>query len=298
MTTATRTSRQERRQAAIDKQLALTAASIDQLRNSDGWKQWLDTRKRFHRYSFANQLLIALQRPDSTLVSGFRTWINLGYAVRKGEHGIKIWAPVTPSKAKMQAWEAAGKPAGEKPDTYFRLVTVFDRAQVDPIPDQEQTPLAPDWPELTTDLLAAYLPRLEQLAADNHAPVTYHPQPDINGARGRLNLKNGTPDSIQLADHMSKDETVATLIHELGHALIRTQKDTIHPPPQLNQRHEELIVESTTYAVCNTLGLDTSDMTIPYLATWASDSPADDLQTHARTIHNLANHIETALSNA
>jgi hypothetical protein len=49
----------------------------------------------------ANQLLIALQKPDATRVAGFRAWLRLGYAVRRGERSIKIWVPIPPSKQKL-----------------------------------------------------------------------------------------------------------------------------------------------------------------------------------------------------
>jgi antirestriction protein ArdC len=294
--TTTMSAREQKRHDAIQRQLELTARSVEQLRSTDGWQAWLKTRRAFRTYSLRNQLLIAVQRPDATIVCGFRKWLTLGYAVRKGETGLKIWAPMKPSQKKLQAWIDAGKPAGEKPDTFFKLVTVFDRAQVDAIPDQEQAPLEPDWPHLTTDLLAQYLPKLEDMAEANGAPVEYVTSDTLGSARGAVQLRKGTPIATRILDGLAPDETVATLLHELCHTLIRTQADTIHPPTPLNPRSEEVIVETATHAICQTLGLDTGPMTIPYLATWCDATPHQDLQKHAATIHNLANHIETGLN--
>ncbi|NBU45700.1 MAG: hypothetical protein EBS37_16790, partial [Betaproteobacteria bacterium] len=137
--------------------------------------------------------------------------------------------------------------------------------------------------------------KLEQLAVDNGCPVQYVDAETLGSARGALQLKDGTPTATRLLSGLAPDETVATLLHELCHALLRTEKEAIDPPTELPLRQEEVIVESATYAICNTLGLDTGPMTIPYLATWASETPNDDLQTHARTINNLATHIETHL---
>jgi hypothetical protein len=69
----TEAERQARR--AADRQRA--AAAVEALTSSDGWQAWLRTRSRFHNYSFTNQLLIAMQCPGATHVTGFRKWYEL-----------------------------------------------------------------------------------------------------------------------------------------------------------------------------------------------------------------------------
>ena len=77
-------------------------AGIENLFNSDQYKQWLTTMSRFHDYSLNNTLLIAMQKPDATLVAGYTTWKNqFGRQVNKGEKGIRILAP-TPYKKKVE----------------------------------------------------------------------------------------------------------------------------------------------------------------------------------------------------
>jgi hypothetical protein len=66
--------------------------AVEVLRSSEGWKRWLGLRRHFHRYSFANQLLIAVQKAEATRVAGFRTWLNLGYCVKRGEKALRICA--------------------------------------------------------------------------------------------------------------------------------------------------------------------------------------------------------------
>ena len=63
---------------------------MEQLRSSEGWQQWLAARRHFHADSLANQLLIAMQKPEATRVAGFRAWLKLGYCVRKGETALGI----------------------------------------------------------------------------------------------------------------------------------------------------------------------------------------------------------------
>jgi N-terminal domain of anti-restriction factor ArdC len=52
----------------------------------------------FDGYSPRNACLIAMQRPDATDVRGFRKWLSHGRAVRRGETGIAILAPVLARK--------------------------------------------------------------------------------------------------------------------------------------------------------------------------------------------------------
>src|SRR3954451_16609261 len=48
--------------------------AVEALVSSEGWQRWLACRRHFHRYSVANQLLIAMQCPEATMVAGFRAW--------------------------------------------------------------------------------------------------------------------------------------------------------------------------------------------------------------------------------
>ena len=62
---------------------------------AEAWRGWLDVAARFHNYSFGNQLLIAAQKPDATLVAGYGAWNALGRQARKGEKALWVLAPVT-----------------------------------------------------------------------------------------------------------------------------------------------------------------------------------------------------------
>ena len=124
----------EEREARRAAQRELVCASIEQLRSSDGWQAYLNARRRFPSYSWRNVLLILHQRPTATRVAGFRTWLDLGYCVRKrpddvpeGAWAIRIWARCEPSRKRMQAWRDAGADPDERPRATYKLVNVFDR---------------------------------------------------------------------------------------------------------------------------------------------------------------------------
>jgi hypothetical protein len=46
--------------------LAALGAQVDRLRQAPEWVAWLRAAAKFHHYSFGNQLLISVQRPDAT----------------------------------------------------------------------------------------------------------------------------------------------------------------------------------------------------------------------------------------
>ena len=77
-------------------------AGIQSLFESEKFKQYLKTLSKFHNYSLNNTLLIAMQKPDATLVAGYTTWKRqFGRQVRKGANGIRILAPA-PYKKKIE----------------------------------------------------------------------------------------------------------------------------------------------------------------------------------------------------
>ena len=71
--------------------------AVEQLLSSDGWQQWVRARASngLARYSVWNLCLIVLAKPEASFVAGFKAWLQLGYCVRKGEHAIRIFAPMT-----------------------------------------------------------------------------------------------------------------------------------------------------------------------------------------------------------
>ena len=99
-----------------------------QLLSSEGWQRWVRVRARngLARYSLGNQLLIAMQAPDATFIAGFHAWKDLGRRVRKGEHGIRILAPM-PLRERGDDSDANGENENEgRVRTLFKSVAVFD----------------------------------------------------------------------------------------------------------------------------------------------------------------------------
>src|SRR5580658_2164136 len=100
--------------------------------HSDALTAYLTAMGRFHNYSFGNILEIARQKPDATRVAGIFAWNQLGRKVRKGEHGIRILAPLIGLRRKRD--EEAEKDIttqNERVLVGFRNVYVFDVSQTE-----------------------------------------------------------------------------------------------------------------------------------------------------------------------
>jgi len=286
--TQTRLTEEERAERrARDREYAQLA--VEQLRSSNGWQQWLRTRASFHTYSFGNQLLIAMQHPTAERVAGFHAWLKLGYCVRKGETGIRIWAPCPPTRKQLEAWKANGSKPEERPRTFFKLSAVFAQDQVAELPPPAM-PAPIDCPlrELEGDELVEALPRLIELAAQIGSGVTL--APIRGGARGYYEPGSKR---IVIEGGMSANQQVATLCHELAHALVRAERQDVDPV--LDYSSEELIVESVAFTCVRSLGIDADPKSIPYLASWAERTDLNVIEQAAGLIDRLARRIETTL---
>jgi antirestriction protein ArdC len=292
MTTKTRRrppSEEERaeRRAAEREQMR---EAVEALRTSEGWQRWLKVRRHFHAYSFHNQLMIAMQCPEATRVAGFRKWLEIGYAVRKGEKSIRIWAPCPPSRKALERWRSEGSVPAKEPRTYFRLVPVFDASQVAPLPEfpGEPVPLMAPSEPLAGDGLADRLPPLVEFADSLELEVAVEPVP--GAALGYHEPATGRIVVEEVGPKFSANAQVSVLVHETAHALVRI--DRRDDDPKIDYAAEEVVVESVAYSVCASLGLDSSGSAVPYVTGWAERAEGDPIEAYAELIDRLARRIE------
>jgi antirestriction protein ArdC len=270
-------------------ELEQTRHAVESLKTSKGWKQWLGLRRHFHRYSLSNQLLLALQKPDGTRVAGFRTWLKLGYCVKCGERALRIWVPIPPSKSAVEEWQRGGAIPEERPRTRFKLGPVFDRSQVAPLPPPaEPAPLDPPVRTIEGDDLAWVFPRLVRLAGELGSGVLIEWMPGGQGGYFEPVTKR-----IALNEANPVNHQVKTLVHELGHALVRWDLELTDL--EFTYSQEELVVESIAYTVCGSFGLDTAAYSIPYLACWSETAELETIEHAAQTIDRIAKRIESCL---
>ena len=84
---------------------------------------------------------------------------------------------------------------------------------------------------------------------------------------------------------------LAAGIHELAHALVGEDAAAA----RLTYAQEELVVESIAWSCCQTVGLDTTANSIPYLTSWAQSASLEILEQTAALTGRLADRIDAAL---
>lgn len=263
-----------RRQTTMQRLSERLKAAVAAIQDSEAFKAYLRTQARFHRYSFRNVMLIWSQCPHATQVAGYETWRALGRQVRKGETGIRIYAPV-----QFKARGEDRDESGEQTRTGFRAVAVFDVSQTDgdPLPDVSLNNLVG---EDGAELYGA----LAMVAEAHGLTITHTPgQPtDANGYYSAQTKRIYVREQARL--QMTK-----TLAHELAHALDEQVMSSTRP-------ERETVAEGVAYLVLAHFGLDSSNYTFGYIAGWNADEDGretltrcmDRIQTIARTLIDSA----------
>ncbi len=270
---------------------------IQDLFESDRFKEYLQVMSKFHNYSFNNTLLIAMQKPDATLIAGYNSWKNLfGRQVSRGAKGIKVIAP-SPYKVKKEidkidpktqkpVTDKNGKPVKEETEVTvpaFKVVSVFDVSQTE---GKELPSIGVD--ELTGDVeqYADFFKATEQASP---APVGF--EKIESGAKGYYSQTNKR---IAINEGMSELQNLKTLIHEIAHAKLHDidlnapAKEQADRP---DRRTREVQAESIAYAVCQHYGLDTSDYSFSYVAQWSSGRELAELKASLETIRSTASEL-------
>lgn len=266
---------------------------IKELFESEKFKEYLTTMSKFYNYSFNNTLLIAMQKPDATLIAGYTSWQrNFDRHVMKGEKGIKILAPA-PYKAQEErekidpatqkpVLDADGKPVTETVEVLrpaFKVVSVFDVSQTD---GKELPDIAVD--ELTGSV-ENYAAFFEALKQESPVPISFEDIP--GGAKGYF---SHVENRIAIQDGMSEIQTVKTAIHEIAHAKLHAIKpdEKVSPEERKDRHTKEVEAESVAYTVCQRYGIETSDYSFGYIAGWSSDKDTKELKGSLETIRSTA----------
>jgi len=230
------------------------ATGIAELTTSVAWQRYLDVQQRFHRYSFNNTLLIALQRPDATQVAGFRKWLEMGRCVRKGEKGLAILAPIV-KRTKVTDDDGEERTIISDPNR-FRVVHVFDIAQT----DGDDLPEPPCHRLQGGDSTGAYA---QLVAVANSLGFTVEDAHFAGAKNGDCTFGERR---IRVEVRNAPAQRVKTLVHELAHAMLHENAT--------DRGIAELEAESVAYVVCSALGIDSQDYSFGYVAGWGGGEEA------------------------
>lgn len=266
---------------------------VKELFSSEKYMEYLRVMSQFHNYSFSNTLLIAMQKPEATLVAGYSAWQKkFERNVMKGEKAIKIFAPA-PRKVEVErdmldpetqrsVIDETGEVKKEKvtvQQPYFKITSVFDVSQTDgkPLPEIAEVQ------DLTGDV-NEYNNFFEALKRTSKVPIDFEP---IEGtSHGFYHQKEKR---IAIAEGMSEAQNVKTCIHEIAHSRMH-DIDMIDAENgiMVDRKTREVQAESVAYTVCQHYGIDTSEYSFGYIAGWSEGKEMKELRSSMEVIRREA----------
>lgn len=263
--------------------------------SSDKFKNYLSCLSKFHNYSLNNTLLILYQNPNATHVAGYNAWkYNFNRQVNKGEKGLVILAPFPTKETRMVdkldengkiVLDSNGHRVQEEKEfdkLCFKTTTVFDISQTtgDPLP------------ELISDLKGSNkesLAMIETIKSASKIPIEFkNKSEDSNLANGAKGYYSPTTDQIVVNKGLEDIHTAKTLIHEYAHSILHKQTDK-------DQSQREIEAESLAFVICDHFGLDTSEYSFGYIASYANNDPKElneILNNIQSTVHEMIEQLE------
>ena len=291
--------------------------NVTRIQSSAEFRNFLIAMSRFHDYSWNNQMLIWLQKPDATHVAGFNTWRDLRRWVKKGEKGIAILAPLGPAvattwtratdgavhairRSEEKGWDIVdgnevviesgfksyAEAARRLKDLGFverkEMLTVnnFKVVHVFDISQTEGKPL-PEFevPVLTGEMNQELFDNVIRLAREEGVQVSFDPRPGVSpGVKGSFS----PPNQIWVKPDEPPAQQLKTLLHELAHYY---SVGVFRIPKQ----DAETIAESAAYIVGAHYGFDTGVRSFPYVALWARDE--ETLKLNMKAVQEVSERI-------
>ena len=274
----------DKKRQQVNDLLKKAEAGAREVLNSQKYSEFLTIMSKFHNYSFRNNLLILMQKPNATYVAGYVAWQKkFNRQVKRGEKGIQIMGYGT-----YKTTEIENSKEVERIIPYFVPVYVYDISQT------EGEPL----PKLINELDASVSNYNNIISSlQSISPYKIEFEHIYGGAKGYCDLKNKR---IAIKEGMSQAHTIKTIIHEITHADLHSPDLKLTMGNAIDNRTREVEAESTAFVVCSHYGIDTSDYSFGYIATWSKskelnelNSSFDRIQKHSSDfIDRLDNNLE------
>lgn len=270
---------------------------------SEKYQAYLNTMSKFYNYSFNNTMLIAMQKPDATLIAGYHAWQNkFKRHVNKEEKAIRI---ISPAPVKIKEEREKLDPDTQEPildeknqPVYEEVEVTIPQYKVTPVFDISQTEGEP-LPHLAVEELTGQVQNypffMQALMEVSPVPIGY--EEIQNGAKGYYHLEDKR---IAIQSGISEIQTVKTAIHEVSHATLhhidlKNPKAEMPKKQQKDRKTKEVEAESIAYTVCQHYGIDTSDYSFGYIAGWSSGKNMSELRSSLETIRKTASELITQI---
>ncbi len=259
-------------------------------------KEYLTFMAKFYHYSPSNISLIQSQFQGASAVGSFSFWKEKGFPVKKGEKGIKILVPnrtVAKFKDKDGTWKSVTKASEQekkqiesksvevKPGRlYFAVGHVFDVSQTNAKAEDLPRIFPNRWLEgSVTDYQSLYK-GMEAIAEKNDVKIIA-PKSELGVAKG---VSYPLTKEVALNPRNSELQNVKTLLHELAHAKLHTAETHMH----YTAPEKEFQAEMTAYAVSSYFGIDTSEYSLGYLASWTQGKEMKDKTKLLKEVHETS----------
>ncbi|PRT14603.1 LPD25 domain-containing protein, partial [Bacillus wiedmannii] len=250
----------------------------------------------FYHYSPSNISLIQSQFQGASAVGSFSFWKEKGFPVKKGEKGIKILVPnrtVAKFKDKEGTWKTVTKANEEEKKQiesksvevmpgrlYFAVGHVFDVSQTNAKAEDLPRIFPNRWLEgSVTDYQSLYK-GMEVIAEKNGVKIIA-PKSELGVAKG---VSYPLTKEVALNPRNSELQNVKTLLHELAHAKLHTAETRMN----YTAPEKEFQAEMTAYAVSSYFGIDTSEYSLGYLASWTQGKEMKDKTKLLKEVHETS----------
>lgn len=257
---------------------------------SDTYKQYLLAMSKFHNYSPLNIQMILRQNPNASYVASFKKWKDeFSRSVNKGEKALRIFAPITVKKRDPKTNEPLlDKDGKEITYTSFKLVPVFDVSQTDgkelPKPIYELKGSYQDYGNLYKSA--------KEVSEAKGVPISF--SEDTKGAKGYY---SPVSNEIVIKKGLSEQHTLKTIFHEMAHSDLHNLEKRAETP--FNLSTAELQAESVAFVVSSHYGLDTSEYSFGYLASWTQDPKGlSDLEGQIKIVQKEADSLISRIDQA
>ncbi|EOP17894.1 MULTISPECIES: LPD25 domain-containing protein [Bacillus] len=259
-------------------------------------KEYLTFMAKFYHYSPSNISLIQSQFQGANAVGSFSFWKEKGFPVKKGEKGIKILVPnrtVAKFKDKEGAWKTVTKANEEEKKQiesksvevmpgrlYFAVGHVFDLSQTNAKAEDLPRIFPNRWLEgSVTDYQSLYK-GMEAIAEKNGVKIIA-PKAELGVSKG---VSYTLTKEVALNPRNSELQNVKTLLHELAHAKLHTAETHMN----YTAPEKEFQAEMTAYAVSSYFGIDTSEYSLGYLASWTQGKEMKDKTKLLKEVHETS----------